>query len=165
MQTERGFQFIKARAALRTRPSAARRRTGPSTNPERARIGKAHRGPPRAVKRRPLRVDAGRSQPAPENSRKKCPRTFRRVRGHNRSKFPVSPRNVLARVSSGRAKTHAESDGGFRRTSCEDRRRKPTSYKATNMSQTPHIRGEYNKVASAEIFAYFFAPWDAPARV
>lgn len=35
--------------------------------------------------------------------RKKCPRTFRRVRGHNRSKFPVSSRNVRARGSSGRA--------------------------------------------------------------
>lgn len=44
-----------------------------------------------------------RSDPSPENSRKKCPRTFRRVRGHNRSKFPVSSRNVRARGSSGRA--------------------------------------------------------------
>lgn len=44
-----------------------------------------------------------RSDSSPENSRKKCPRTFRRVRGHNRSKFPVSSRNVRARGSSGRA--------------------------------------------------------------
>ena len=167
-QSPPGEAALRPSAALRTRPSAARRRTGPSTNPRERESEKRTGGRPAPSdvgRSDSMRVATAHSRSNPENSRKKCPRTFRRVRGHNRSKFPVSSRNVPARVSSGRAKTPATSDGGFRRTSSEDRRRKPTSYKATNMSQTPHIRGEYNKVASAEIFAYFFAPWDAPARV